>query len=141
MQQCSIYDKSLRFSRFVYSVMVLCAYFLQDKWLVLTVSILTIMGAFSLSFNIPYHLHRLYSKRSNIGPSNKDFGELSFVSGITGILLLAGFLLLQYTEYTTFAWVYILVVVAMLFMACLVGFCVATLMYILIRNKFNHKRG
>jgi hypothetical protein len=145
MQQCSIYDKSLKFSRFIYAIVVLIAFLIQNKWLVLAVSFLTIIGAFSLSLNFPYQLHILTEKylmkKNAVQPSIKDFGEISFVSAITGILLLIGFLLLQFTKYTSFAWIYILIVTAMIFMACLVGFCVATMMYIVIRNKFStHKQ-
>lgn len=144
MPQCSVYDRSLKFSRFIYGLIVLFAFLIQNKWLILIVSILTIMGAFSLIFNIPYQTHILMEKyllkRRDVEISERDFGELSFVSAATGILLLIGFLLLQFTEYTQFAWIYILIVTAMIFMACLVGFCVATFIYILIRNRFIHNK-
>lgn len=139
MQQCSVYDKSLKFSRFIYGLVVLIAFFIDSKWLVLAVSVLTIVGAFSLDFNIPYQLHALvekyFLKKNVIKPVIKDFGEISFVSAATGMLLLFGFFLLHFTKYTAFAWTYILIVAAMIFLACLVGFCVATLMYVLIRNR------
>lgn len=139
MQQCSVYDKSLKFSRFIYGLVVLIAFFIDSKWLILVVSILTIIGAFSLDFNIPYQFHTLvekyFLKKNAVKPVNKDFGEISFVSAATGMLLLFGFLLLHFTKYTTFAWMYILIVAAMIFLACLVGFCVATLMYVLIKNS------
>lgn len=144
MPQCSVYDRSLKFSRLIYGLIVLFAFLIQNKWLILLVSILTIVGALSLNFNIPYQIHILLEKhllkRKDVETSERDFGELSFVSAATGILLLIGFLLLQFTEYTQFAWIYILIVTAMIFMACLVGFCVATFMYILIRNRFTHNK-
>ncbi|MFA6896683.1 MAG: DUF4395 family protein [Patescibacteria group bacterium] len=137
MQQCSIYDRSLKFSRFIYGVIVLIAFFIHSKWLVLAVGVLTILGAFSLKLNIPYQIHVFVEKnvlKKKVRPLQKESGELSFVSGMTGLLLLIGFLLLQFTKYTSFAWIYILVVTLMIFVACLVGFCVATLMYILLKN-------
>ncbi len=139
MHQCSIYDRSLKFSRFVYGLLVLVAYLIQSKWLLLLVSVLTILGAFSLVFNIPYQMHKYFQKKRAVNPSEKDFGELSFVSAATGFLLLIGFLLLEFTEYTSLAWIYVLIVDAMIFLACLVGFCVATLMYVLIKNKLTPK--
>lgn len=142
MQQCSIYDRSLKFSRFTYGVLVLLAFFMHNKWLVLIVGILTIIGSFSMKLNIPYQLHALVSKKVKKGveQSQKEFGELSFVSAATGVLLLIGFLLLQYTKLTNFAWIYILIVTLMIFLACLVGFCVATLMYIALKKVFNKQK-
>lgn len=143
MQQCSIYDRSLKFSRFTYGVLVLLAFFIHSKWLVLAVGILTILGALSLKLNIPYQLHDLVARKflkKKIQPMQKEFGELSFVSAATGVLLIIGFLLLQYTSLTNFAWIYILVVTLMIFLACLVGFCVATLMYIALKKLFNRNK-
>ncbi|MBU0613267.1 DUF4395 family protein [Patescibacteria group bacterium] len=142
MQQCSIYDKSLKFSRATYGVLVLLSFFIHNKWLVLVVAILAIFGAFSLKLNIPYQLHALVSHsvfKKKKEPIQKELGELNFVSAATGVLLLIGFLLLHFTELTNFAWIYILIVDLMIFLACLVGFCVATLMYILLKKIFTRK--
>jgi predicted RND superfamily exporter protein len=98
------------------------------------------LGAVSMNLNIPYQLHRYSQKKKSAVPSEKDFGEVSFVSAATGILLMIGFLLLQFTDYASLAWIYILLVVAMIFLACLVGFCVATLIYVVLKNKFSHKQ-
>lgn len=140
MQACSIYDRSLKFSRLMYGILVLIAYFLKLEWLILLVAVLTLLGALSLSFNIPYQLHMLGQRKKGIRTTDKDSGELSFVSAATGLLLLVGYLLLALTSYETFAWIYILIVDAMIFMACLLGFCVATLMYVLIKNKLKPKK-
>ncbi len=136
MQVCSIYDRSLKFSRALYAILVLAAFFLHNKWLVLFVAIATILGAFSVKLNLPYQIHAMLTKK-NYTPIQKDSGELNFVSGATGFLLLIGFLLLQYTQMTNFAWIYILVVDMMIFLACLVGFCVATLMYVTFKRLFS----
>ncbi len=139
MKQCLIYDKSLRFSRATYGALVLLAFFIHNKWLVLIVSFLIIIGVVSLKLNIPYQLHnfiatRFLKKKSE--PTQKELGELNFVSLATAVLLLIGFLLLHYTKLINFAWIYILIVTLMIFLACLVGFCVATLMYIALKKVF-----
>ncbi|MFA6392038.1 MAG: DUF4395 family protein [Patescibacteria group bacterium] len=143
MQQCSIYDKSLKFSRATYGVLVLLAFFIHNKWLVLIVALLAIFGAFSLKLNIPYQIHAMVSKgifKKKVEPIQKELGELNFVAAATGVLLLVGFLLLHFTELTNFAWIYILVVDLMIFLACLVGFCVATLMYIVLKKIFSKNK-
>jgi len=135
MQQCLIYNGSLRFSRATYGVLALIAFLLHNQWLVLVVSILMILGVFSLKFNIPYQVHaKLTGKRS--APIQKELGELNFVSGMTGALLLIGFLLIYFDKFVSFAWIYILIVTLLIFLACFVGFCVATLMYVLLKKIF-----
>lgn len=143
MKQCLIYDKSLRFSRASYGILVLLAFFIHSEWLVLIVSILTIIGSFSFKLNIPYQFHffvtrKILKKESQ--PIQKESGELNFVSAATGVLLLGGFVLLHYTGMINFAWIYILVVTLMIFLACLVGFCVATLMYIFLKKIINREK-
>ncbi|MFA6272585.1 MAG: DUF4395 family protein [Patescibacteria group bacterium] len=143
MQQCSIYDKSLKFSRATYGILVLLAFFIRNEWLVLVVACLAIIGAFSLKLNIPYQIHILISHgmlKKKVEPVQKELGELNFVSAATGVLLLVGFLLLRFTELTNFAWIYVLVVDLMIFLACLVGFCVATLMYIVLKKIFGKNK-
>jgi len=140
MQQCLIYDNSLRFSRATYGVLLLIAVLIHNQWLVLAVSVLTILGVFSLKFNIPYQLHALvlnkfFNKQSM--PTPRELGELNFVAGATGALLLIGFFLIYFNKSVDFAWIYLLVVDLMIFLACFVGFCVATLMYVFFKKLFN----
>ena len=140
MQQCSIYDSSLRFSRATYGVLTLIAFLIHSQWLVLAVSILVILGVFSFKLNIPYQIHSLMFKkisRGNYVTIPKDRGELNFVAGATGILLFIGFLFLYFNKFVNFAWIYILVVTLMIFLACFVGFCVATLMYVFFKKVFH----
>lgn len=140
MQSCSVYDSSMKFSRFTYGVLALTAYFIQSSFLVLVVSLMTIMGAYSLAFNIPYQLHKPFKKKT-IDPIEKDSGELRFGCTATGVMLLIGFALLEFTPYTIAAWTYVLMITAMIFLASLVGFCPATLIYIVVRNsRLNHKK-
>ena len=136
MKQCLIYNNSLRFSRATYGILLLIAFFIHSQWLVLAVSLLTILGAFSLKLNIPYQFHALiFKKKFELIP--KELGELNFVAGATGILLFIGFLFLYFGKFVNFAWIYILIVAMMIFLACFVGFCVATLMYVFLKRFFN----
>ena len=137
MQQCLIYDSSLKFSRATYGLIVLLSIFTHNKWLLLAVVVLMVLGAISLNLNIPYQLHSAISKRilgRKHSPTKKELGEVNFVALMTSALILVGFLLLHYTQFAAFAWTYLLVVDLMIFLACLVGFCIATLMYVSIRK-------
>jgi len=136
MKQCSIYNGSLRFSRAVYGIMVLIAFFLHNHWLVLATSILMILGIFSLKLNIPYQIHALLLSRSSKEKVQKESAELNFVAGMTAVLLLVGFFLIYFDKFTSFAWIYLLVVDFLIFLACFVGFCVATLMYVFFKRIF-----
>ncbi|MDD4901168.1 MAG: DUF4395 family protein [Patescibacteria group bacterium] len=135
MRQCLIYNKSLKFSRAIYGILLFIAVLLHSQWLVLVVAILTILGAFSLKLNPFYQLHILLYKKKG-APASKELGELNFVAAATGILLLIGFAFLYYNKFVDFAWIYLLVVDLMIFLACFVGFCVATLMYVFFRKIF-----
>jgi len=140
MQSCSVYDSSMKFSRFTYGALALTAYLIQSSYLVLIVSLMTISGAYSLALNIPYQLHKPFQKKVS-EPVEKDTGELRFGCTATGMMLLIGFFLLEFTSYETAAWIYVLMVTAMIFLASLVGFCPATLVYIVLRNsRLNHKK-
>ena len=136
MQQCLIYNESLRFSRATYGVFVFIAILIHSQWLVLAAAILTILGAFSLKLNLPYQFHVLTFKKKS-APTPKELGELNFVAGATGLLLLVGFTLVYYNKFVDIAWIYLLVVDMMIFLACFVGFCVATLMYVFFKKLFS----
>ena len=139
MQQCLIYNSSLRFSRAFYGTLTLIAFLIYNHWLVLAASLLLTFGAFSVKFNIPYQLHalvlrRLLRKREE--PIQKESGELSFVSGMTGALLFIGFLFVYLGKFVDFAWIFILIMALLIFLACFVGFCVATLTYAFLKKIF-----
>ena len=70
----------------------------------------------------------------------KELGELNFVAGATGMLLLIGFALVYFNKFVDFAWAYLLIVDLMIFLACFVGFCVATLTYIFFKKLFGKNR-
>lgn len=137
MQQCLVYNNSLRFSRATYGVLTLIAFLIHNEWLVLAASILMILGVFSIKLNLPYQFHVLIIKKllkKKLEPIPKELGELNFVSGTTGALLLVGFLFVYYGKYVNFGWIFILIVTALIFLACFVGFCVATLIYIFFKK-------
>lgn len=139
MKQCQIHDSSLKFSRAVYGILVLIAVLIHNQWLVLVASSLIILGAIFLKWNLAYQFHVLVLKKILKDKSTlvlKDSGELSFVAGMTGALLLVGFSWLYYGQVDDYAWIYILIVDFLIFLACFVGFCVATLMYVLLKKIF-----
>lgn len=137
MQQCQIHDSSLKFSRATYGVLVLIAILIHSQWLVLAAAVLVALGAISLKLNLAYQFHVLAIKKlmkDNSQPVQKELGELNFVAGMTGILLLAGFLWLYFGTADELAWIFVLVVDLLIFLACFVGFCVATLMYVFLKK-------
>ncbi|MFH1423729.1 MAG: DUF4395 family protein [Candidatus Nealsonbacteria bacterium] len=139
MQQCQIYDSSLRFSRATYGTLTLIAFLIHSHWLVLAVSLLMILGIFSVKLNIPYQFHALVLRKllkERLKPIRKESGELNFVSGMTGGLLFLGFLFIYFGKFVDFAWIFILIMVLLIFLACFVGFCVATLMYVFFKKIF-----
>lgn len=135
MRQCAIYNDSLKFSRAAYGVLLLIAILLHNQELVLLVAILIILGIFSLKLNIPYQLHSLFLRKKS-KPTFKEIGELNFVAAATGLLLFIGFGFLYFQKFVDFVWLYLLVVDLMIFLACFVGFCVATLMYVFFKKFF-----
>ncbi len=136
MRQCLIHSGSLRFSRATYGVLLLLAVLAHNQWLVLLVAMLTILGVFSLKLNLAYQFHVLIFKKKS-AQTLKELGELNFVAGATGVLLLIGFAFLYFNKFVEFAWIYLLIVDAMIFLACFVGFCVATLMYVFFKKMLS----
>jgi len=139
MQQCLIYDNSLKFSRAVYGTLALVAFLIHNHWLVLIVSGLMILGAFSVKLNIPYQFHALVLRKllkKKAEPIQKESGELSFACGMGGSLLLIGFLLLYFEKFVSFAWSLVLIVALLMFLAGFTGVCVASLMYAVFKKIF-----
>lgn len=139
MQTCSIYDNALRFSRATYGSLVLIAFLIHNHWLILATIVLMIFGIFSIKLNIPYQFHALIVRKlgkDKSEPIEKESEELNFVAAITVGLLFTGFLFLYYGKFVDFAWIFILIVDLLIFLACFVGFCVATLMYIFLKKIF-----
>lgn len=132
MHQCSIYDKSLRFSRALYGILILVGFFTKNPWYVLAVIIMLFLGTIDVKLNIPYQIHAFFLKKIMKKQTfiiQKESTELNFVSGMTGILLLVGFLCIYFDKFAIFGWIWLLIMSLLLFLACFAGFCVATLSY------------
>lgn len=139
MKTCSIYNNSLRFSRAAYGALVLIAFFLRNQWLILAVSLLMGLSAISMKLNLTYQIHVFFSekiRKKKMATIQKESGEINFVSGMTALLLLGGFLWIYFSPLSDLAWIYILVVDSLIFLACFAGFCVATLMYVFFKKVF-----
>lgn len=132
MQQCLIYDNSLRFCRASSGSLAVLAFLIQSQWLVLAVGLLVVLNAFSRKFDVFYQFHVLVLRRllkEKSEPILKESGELNFVSGMAGSLFLIGFVLLYFGKFISFAWALILLTSFLILLACFTGVCVASLMY------------
>jgi len=139
MKQCLIYNNSLKFSRAIAGALTLIAFLIQNHWLILAASILVGLRIFSVKIDILYQFHALVLRkllRGKSEPIQKESGELNFVSGMTAVLLFIGFLFLYFGKFVDFAWIFILIMAFLIFLACFFGFCVATLMYVLLKKIF-----
>lgn len=142
MKQCLIYDDSLKFSRSIAGILALIAVLIHNHWLVLVASILVGVRIFSLKFDLPYQFHYLLLRKllkKKTEPIEKEFGELNFVSGMMAVFLFIGFLFLHFKKFVDFAWIFVLIVALLIFVACFVGFCIATLMYTFLKKIFKFK--
>jgi len=117
-----------------YGILVLLAYLMQNLWLLLVASVLMIVGAISINYNILYQFYsRMLGKSETI---EKESGESSFVYGLTGMLLLIGFLLLYLGKFVSVAWILILILVFLMLLSGFTGVCVASLMYAVFKKVF-----
>lgn len=142
MQKCLIYDKSMRFSRAVYGIFALVAFLTQNYQLVLVMSVLVFIGVFSEKLNVAYQFHTLVIKkilRDNTQPIQKETGELRFVSGVIGTLLFVDFLVLYFGKFNNIAWILLLIISLLYFLACFAGICIASLMYAFFEKIFVRK--
>jgi len=139
MQKCVIHDSSLRFSRAVYGIIALVGFFIYNKWLILAVAIMTLLASFGVKWNIFYQFHAMFIRRFPKEQQKlieKESAELNFVSGATSFLLFLGFALVLFEQTASFGWIFILITDLLIFLACFVGFCIATLMYVMIKKIF-----
>ena len=139
MKQCLIYNNSLRFFRAVGGILTLAAFLIQNQWLVLAIGLLMVLGVFSTKFNVLYQLHAQVLRKllkEKAEPIERESGELNFTSGLTGVLLLIGFLLLHFEKFINLAWILVLIMSLLMFLACFAGICVASLMYAFFKKIF-----
>lgn len=139
MKQCQIYDSSLKFARAIAGILVLAGFLIKNHWLVLIAAILVGLRIFSVKIDILYQFHvRVLRKllKEKTEPILKETGELNFVSGTMAVLLLIAFLFLHFGKFVDFVWIFVLIMALLIFLACFVGFCVATLMYVFLKKIF-----
>lgn len=139
MKQCLIYDNSLRFSRAIYGILGLTGFLIHNHWLVLIAGLLMVFGVFSVKLNIPYQFHylvlgRLSKKR--LKPIQKESGELNFACGMGGTLFFISFFLLHFEKFIDFAWILVLIMSLLMFLASLAGVCIASIMYAFFKKIF-----
>lgn len=136
MQRCLIvYNNAWRFSIATYGILALIAYLIQSPWLALATTILMLFGAISINCNILYQFFsRVLGNKSET--IEKEPGESSFVYGLTGSLLLIGFLLIYFGKFVSVAWILILILVFLMLLAGFTGVCVASLMYAVFKKVF-----
>ena len=135
MQTCSVQDSSLKFSRAVYGSLTFIAYFLRNEWLLLATGLLILIGIFSIKLNLPYQLHSLFFK-NKFKTTQIERSELIFVWGMMAAFILGGFWFVHTGKFVEAAWTFILIVAILLFVSCLIGFCLATSLYILFKKIF-----
>ncbi|MBU4204918.1 DUF4395 domain-containing protein [Patescibacteria group bacterium] len=139
MQQCLIYDRSLKFSRIIYGLLALLAFFLRNPWLVLILGTLMILEVFSVKYNLLYHLH-FFILRKLLGdksePIKRELGELAFTCSVSGTFLFVGFLFSYFGKFVDFAWILVLIVSFLMLLASFTGVCVASIMYAVFKKIF-----
>lgn len=134
-----IYESSFKFCRAVYALLVLISFLLRNQWLLLVTIILMFLRLFSIKLDFPYQFHALFLRkllRDKSEPVLKEKSEMTFVFGVMSLFLLIGFLLIHFNKFVNFAWLFILIVDLLMFLAAFVGFCIATLMYIFFKKFF-----
>jgi len=139
MQQCLIYDSSLKFSKTFYGILALISFLIQSQWLVLIISVLMIFEIISMKLSIPYRLHALYLARfykERLRPVKKESAELSFVCGMAGSPLFISFFLLYFDKFVGLAWGLVLLISFLLLLSGVAGLCVASLTYVIFKKIF-----
>lgn len=139
MTKCTIYNKSLRFSRATYGVLSLISFLIQSPLLVLFTGFLMLLGSLSLKLNIPYNLHSFFLNRllkRKLDITQKELGELNFACGMGGTVLLLSFMLFFFERWVNFGWGLVLLMSLLMFLASFASVCVGSLVYVLFKKLF-----
>ena len=134
-----ICEKSFRFSRTIYGILLLIAYLINNIWLVLVVGILMGMGAVSMNYNLFYQLRlRFLGKNFTSKPLmvTKDINEVRFACVIASIFLVLAFLLFYFWNLRSLAWILTGLVIILSLLAGLTGVCVGSIMYVFFKKIF-----
>ncbi len=137
---CSIYNKSLKFSRTFYGVLALIGFFIENYWLIFFVSVLMGIGAFSIKLNLPYQFHFFFLRKlleKETEPVKKDTKEIGFACSLGGFFLFVCFLLLYFENFVNFAWGLTLIVSFLMFLAGIANVCLATIIYVLFKKTLS----
>lgn len=132
MEQCSIYDNSLRFARTVFGSLALVAFLVHNLWLVLIIVIIMAIGIISNNYNIFYQFHYRILKpllKDSSGPIFRDANELRCACGLATIFLTIAFIFLYLGKLASIAWALVLIVALLMLLAGIVNICVASLIY------------
>lgn len=138
-----VYESSLKFCRTFYAVLVLISFLLRNQWLLLAAIILMFLRLFSIKLDFPYQFHVLFLRKllkDKSEPIMKEKSELNFVFGMMAFLLLIGFLFIYFNKFVNFAWIFVLIIDFLMFLAAFVGFCIATLIYIFLKKYFKKSK-
>jgi len=126
----------------VYAILVLIAFLLRNQWLLLATIVLMFLRIFSIKLDFPYQCHVILLRKllkDKSEPVAKEKSELNFVFGTMATFLLVGFLFIYFRKFVNYAWIFVLIVDLLMFLAVFVGFCLATLMYISFKKIFKSK--
>lgn len=140
MKTCFIQEESLKFSRAIAGILTLIAFFIHNYWLILIASILVGVRVFSTRLDFLYQLYSFFAEKifkKKIPSVEKEMAEIKFVSGMMALFLFIDFLLLYFDKFPKFAWIFALIMSFLIFLACFVGFCIATLIYAFFKKFLN----
>jgi len=137
-----IHENSLKFSRLIYAILVLISFLFRDQIILLITIILMFLRVLSFKLDFFYQFYNLFLKKllkDKSEPVIKEISEINFVFAMMAFFLLFGFLLIFFKKNVNFGWIFVLIVDLLMFLAVLIGFCLATLIYLLFKRYFLKK--
>lgn len=142
---CSIFLKSLRFTRTFYGILAITAFLLQDYWIIGLVSVMLIVEIFSVKFSIPYQIHsffseKIFKKKRTPQKMLTEQGELSFVCMLAGVPLFISFLLLHFGKLEIIAWGLDLFFGSAFLVAGFIGVCPSAFFYVIVKEIMGAKK-
>ncbi len=132
MKKCSIDETSLRFGRTVYGFLLLAAFFFNNVYLVLIITVLVAMGIISKSYNTFYQFHYRFLRPLGKDKSilvERELNELRFACSMTTVFLISALVLFYLEKFVGIGWILVLMVSLLMLLAGIAGFCTASLIY------------
>ena len=74
--------------------------------------------------------------KRNEAKVEKEYAELRFVSGFIGAMLFLDLLALYFNKFAGIAWIVLLIISLLYFLACFAGICIASLTYAGFKKLF-----